>query len=233
MTIRQSVVTILYTIVYYYPFMIMRKLLSAFLVVPAFILLTGCAANDVPPAEDPMDAMPKEDTTMQEEQTFSGENSEMDESQSTLSFVGGSSIVDHPGVFEDFDVSLTLDDENPEDLEKASLNVVIDATTVKTDSAGLDGHLMKEDFFDTENYPEIMFASTSIRANADNSYVIIGDLTIKDMTKSVILDASIVDGGMTATFDLPRKEFNIGNDSYGDKLLDDTVPVKAEIVFEA
>jgi|GEM_PF-1689612 len=207
----------------------MRKKVSVLLVVPAFILLAGCGATEVLQEED----MQMEDNSMQEEQAFSGEYSKMNASESTLSFVGGSSILDHQGEFENFDMNLTLDDTDPADLEKASLRVAIDATSVKTDSGGLDGHLTKEEFFDMENYPEITFVSTSIRASGDNMYSILGDLTIKEMTKSVTLDALIVDDGMTVTFDIPRKEFNVGNDSYGDKLLDDMVPVKAEIVFES
>ena len=157
----------------------------------------------------------------------------MDETQSTLTFVGGSTIIDHEGSFKTFDVTLTPDTTNPADLENASLEVRVDVASVETDSAGLDGHLMKEEFFDVENYPEVTFTSTDIRAEGDNRYSIVGDLTVKGMTKNVTLDASVTDAGMTVVFDLPRKEFVIGNDSYGDKLLDDIVPVNAEIVFES
>jgi len=44
-------------------------------------------------------------------------------------------------------------------------------------------------------------------------------------------DAEITDAALTAHYDLPRQEFGIGNDSYGDKLLDPLVPVDVKLVF--
>lgn len=52
-----------------------------------------------------------------------------------------------------------------------------------------DGHLRSANFFDTENYPEITFVSTGIKAREDNKFELMGDLTIKSNTLPFTLDA--------------------------------------------
>ena len=56
-----------------------------------------------------------------------------------------------------------------------------------TGSADRDGHLKSGDFFDTETYPNITFVSTDVKRDGSD-WAITGDLTIKDVTKSVTID---------------------------------------------
>jgi polyisoprenoid-binding protein YceI len=51
-----------------------------------------------------------------------------------------------------------------------------------------DGHLKGEDFFAAEKFPKMTFASTSVEKTADDEFILHGDLTIRDVTKPVILD---------------------------------------------
>jgi polyisoprenoid-binding protein YceI len=162
---------------------------------------------------------------------FTGTSVTVDKEQSTLTFVGGSSVIDHEGSFEDFDVVITPSATDPADFTQAQVAVTIDTTSITSDSEMLTGHLNKEDFFDTTNYPTATFTSTSIDSAGDNMYKITGDLVLKGQTKTATFDATVTDDGMTVHYDLPRKDFGIGNDSYGDKLLDETVPVDGTIVF--
>ncbi len=79
------------------------------------------------------------------------------------------------------DVSGTV--EVADDVTKSVANVVIKTASVSTGTADRDGHLRSADFFDVETYPEITFVSTAF-----DGETLTGDLTIKDVTKSVTLD---------------------------------------------
>lgn len=171
------------------------------------------------------------ETEMEDEATSSEAMENMEDTEATessLTFVGGSSLVDHDGGFSSFTVELT----GSEDPTEATLTATIDLGSVYTDSERLTGHLQQEEFFDVENYPEATFTSTSIVTDGENTYDITGNLTIKDITKEIIMDdVTITDDMIKASFDIPRKEFNVGNDSYGDKLLDELVPVEAVVAL--
>lgn len=121
---------------------------------------------------------------------------------------------------------------DPTNIERASIAIAIDLTKVDTDADGLNAHLMKPDFFDTEKFPTASFVSQSVSKIGDNQYVLAGDLTMKGQTKSVSMNAEITDAYLMTSFDVPRKEFGIGSDSYGDKLLDPLVPVEVKLYFQ-
>jgi polyisoprenoid-binding protein YceI len=162
---------------------------------------------------------------------FSGEMKGIDKAQSRISFVGKSNIINHEGKFTNYDAVVTLDPSEPANLEKAGIQAELDAKSIEVDAAGLQGHLQKEEFFDTEKYPTITFVSKSIKRLEGNNYAITGDLTVKGVTKSVTVNAEITDAYLTAHYDLTRDDFSIGNDAYGQKLLEDTVPVDIKLVF--
>jgi polyisoprenoid-binding protein YceI len=67
-----------------------------------------------------------------------------------------------------------------------ALTGAVDATTITTFDETRDGHLQAPDFFDTQRYPELRFASTSVEADGPE-LVVQGDLTIKGVTKPVEL----------------------------------------------
>lgn len=162
---------------------------------------------------------------------FTGQHTTVDFTKSVISFTGKSSLVDHQGKWTSFGVELTMNPAEPTNLEKASLAVAIDMTSVEVDAEGLKKHFMKADFFDTEKYPSASFVSQSIRKISDNQYVISGDLTMKGQTKSISMNAEITDAYLVTSFDVPRKDFGIGNDTYGEKLLNPLVPVEVKLFF--
>ncbi len=82
------------------------------------------------------------------------------------------------GRFENFDATLTVDRDG------ARLEGTVQAGSIVVKDENLQGHLGSPDFFDTERYPEITFASTDIRRKGDE-IVIDGELTIKDQTHAV------------------------------------------------
>jgi polyisoprenoid-binding protein YceI len=88
------------------------------------------------------------------------------------------------GQFDEFAGSAHVDTDNP---ANSTVAVTIQAASVTTGQAQRDGHLKTPDFFDIENYPEIRFVSTSIEHEGGNDFQVTGDLTIKDVTKSVTI----------------------------------------------
>lgn len=80
--------------------------------------------------------------------------------------------------------------EVAEDLTESSIDVSIDTASVTTGSEDRDNHLRSGDFFDVENHPTMRFRSTEIRRLDEGSYQIVGDLTIRDLTKPVTLDTT-------------------------------------------
>lgn len=207
---------------------------TKFFVLAAPILLAACQASTNLEGDATSSASSEamsSESAMMDESPFAREEVSIDEENSTLTFEGQSNIINHEGTFEEFDVTLTLDETNPSDLTLATIEATIDMTSAKTDP-GVEGHLQRTDFFDTENYPTSTFKSTSIVSNGGNDYTITGDLTVKGKTESISFPATISNGGMWFTYEINRKTFTIGNDSYGDKFLTETVPVEASIVFE-
>ncbi|MDF2628356.1 MAG: YceI family protein [Symbiobacteriaceae bacterium] len=105
------------------------------------------------------------------------------------------------------------------DLTTAEISGTIDAASVDTRDAQRDGHLRSADFFDAENHPKLTFQSYRIEKTGENEYELVGDLTIRGVTKSVIWSLTF-DGqgknpwgmevaGFTAETKINRKEFGL------------------------
>ena len=105
------------------------------------------------------------------------------------------------------------------DLRNAAVEVTIDASSIQTGVADRDAHLRSADFFDVENYPEITFKSTQVKAVSNDRFVLIGDLTIRGTTREVELQVSDagqvkdpwgnVRAGFSARGSIDRKEFGL------------------------
>ncbi len=78
-----------------------------------------------------------------------------------------------------------------EDFEDSKISFSIDTNSIDTNQADRNNHLKSDDFFSTEKYPTMNFVSTSFKKVSDNEYKLTGDLTIRDITKTVELDAEL------------------------------------------
>ena len=94
------------------------------------------------------------------------------------------------GQFADVDGTVHLDQDDP---AKSSVAVEIDAGSIDTRSEDRDKHLRSGDFLDVENHPKLTFRSTRIEGSTvvkpGAEFKVIGDLTIRGITKEVVLDA--------------------------------------------
>lgn len=132
-------------------------------------------------------------------------------------------------------------DWDTEDPAASAILVTIDAASVDSGVDEFDGHLKNEKFFDVAAYPVITFESTSIERAGPNSGRIAGELTIKGVTRPVVLDAAINGAakddasgiyklGFSATTTVKRSEFGV--DAYTPYVSDDVViAIEAEFVM--
>ncbi len=115
------------------------------------------------------------------------------------------------GHFEDFQATAKT---NGDDFNGASLNFSAKTASINTKNKDRDGHLQSDDFFNSEKFPEITFVSKSFNGNT-----LVGDLTIRDITKEVTLEAELngiaVDpygqtkAGLEIRGEISRKDFNL------------------------
>lgn len=138
------------------------------------------------------------------------------------------------GRFTKFDGSIEIDRANP---AAGAVHLKIDAASIDTGNPKRDGHLNTPDFFDTAKFPEITFDSTKIVAKGKDAYDVTGNLTMKGVTKPVVLTvaangfASDGHGGQKAGFDVAgkinRKDFGVNWNSIvdGNAMLADEVDV--------
>src|SRR5699024_920870 len=72
---------------------------------------------------------------------------------------------------------------DPENLAGGKVNVKIDTSTINTNNEDRDNHLRSADFFDVENHPAIEFESTDIKAKGDDTYEVVGNISMNGVTK--------------------------------------------------
>jgi polyisoprenoid-binding protein YceI len=143
------------------------------------------------------------------------------------------------GRFTKFSGALQLDDA---DLTRSTLDVHIDASSIDTGTQQRDDHLRSADFFDAEKYPELHFQSSRIEKLAKDNYRVVGDLTIKDVTREVALDVEYGGqakdpwgnqrAGFIASTSIDRKDFGLKWNQVleaGGVLVGDKVTIELEI----
>lgn len=115
------------------------------------------------------------------------------------------------GHFENYNASIESSDDNFSD---AKFNFSAKTESINTKNSDRDKHLRSDDFFNSEKYPEMTFASKSFDGDK-----LVGDLTIRDVTKEITLDVDLngvaVDpygqtkAGFEMTGKINRKDFNL------------------------
>lgn len=115
---------------------------------------------------------------------------------------------------------------------------VLDIAADKEGNGKLVGHLTSADFFDVAKYPTSKFVITNVEDKGDKIHVT-GNLTIKDVTKSIIIPATAAtENGVTTfkseTFVVNRADFNVkyGSKSFFDNLKDKFIDDNMELSFE-
>jgi polyisoprenoid-binding protein YceI len=111
----------------------------------------------------------------------------IDRSHSYVNFsVAHMVISDVTGTFNDFDTAV---ESVKDDFSDAKINVSIKSRSIDTGNEGRDNHLRGGDFFNSERDSIIVFKSSKIEKVSDGKLKIYGELTMRGVTKSVVLDA--------------------------------------------
>ena len=105
------------------------------------------------------------------------------------------------------------------DFTNAQVNFTADVSSVNTDNDMRDKHLKSDDFFNADKYPKMTFVSTSFKKGKGNTYVLEGNLTIRDVTKKVKFEVSYggtmtdpygnIKSGFKATGKISRAAYNL------------------------
>lgn len=93
------------------------------------------------------------------------------------------------GEFGAFEVELDYDES---DVTASSVRVEIDANSINTRNEMRDNHLRSADFFDAENFPKVVFESREVRRLRGDRLEIVGDLTIRGVTREITLEAELL-----------------------------------------
>ncbi len=110
----------------------------------------------------------------------------IDDTHSRLGFVARHAMVTKVrGTFNEYSGSGHLDVEEP---ANSHVSVTIEAKSIDTRNSDRDAHLRSNDFFAMDKYPKLTFESTSVEQLDETTWRVTGDLTIKDVTKSVTID---------------------------------------------
>ncbi len=166
----------------------------------------------------------------------------IDKGHSKFTFIAehhGISEVD--GYFKKFDGKITT---TKDDLSDAVFEITIESASLNTDLEMRDNHLKSEDMFNVEKFPTLTFKSTSLTKIAGNKYKMVGNLTLKGVTKSVTLDVTmngptahpnpqnkIPQLGIKATTTIKRSDFGIGG-KLATVMVGDEIAIRATGEFQ-
>ena len=94
-------------------------------------------------------------------------------------------ITNVSGAFKDFHVEV---ESRNQDLTKAQIHATVQIGSIDTHNEQRDAHLRNSDFFEAEQYPQMLFNSTRVEKTAAENYLVYGNLTLKGITKPVKLN---------------------------------------------
>jgi polyisoprenoid-binding protein YceI len=133
---------------------------------------------------------------------------EIDSAHTSVKFVGRHLMITKVrGRFSDVRGRITIGEEPA----KSHVEVEIGVASVSTRNDDRDAHLKSGDFFDAEQYPTISFASTGVKPLRDNTWELVGDLTVHGTTNPVTLQVDF-DGGGSSPFGDERIGFSAVTD---------------------
>jgi len=144
------------------------------------------------------------------------------------------------GNFGEFSANLEFDGK---DVTSGKVDMTVKVASINTDNPDRDKHLRSGDFFAVENHPDITFKSRKVVKGSDNKFQLVGDLTIRGVTKEVTFDC-VFNGavtfmgtskaGFTAKTTINRQDFGVSWNKIidgGGLVVGDEVEITLELEF--
>ncbi len=120
------------------------------------------------------------------------------------------------GQFDRFSGTIALDEENP---ANTTVDVQIEAASINTREPNRDAHLRSADFLNADEYPYLTFKSKRVEVLDDTTATLVGDLTIRGVTREVVLDVEYlgqakspwgtISAGFHASTKINRKDWGL------------------------
>jgi polyisoprenoid-binding protein YceI len=120
------------------------------------------------------------------------------------------------GMFDKFSGTVALDEADP---TRTQVDIQVETASVDTREPNRDNHLRSADFFNSAEYPVMTFKSKRVERTGETSANLVGDLTIRDITREVTLKVEFegqarspwgtTSAGFTATTKISRKDWNL------------------------
>jgi polyisoprenoid-binding protein YceI len=166
----------------------------------------------------------------------------LDAAHSKLRFTATYLVISEvEGEFKKFDGSFTA---SKNDFSDIKVTVTADVNSISTENDMRDNHLKGDDFFNAEKYPTMTFVSTGMKPYAEGKYVLLGNLTIRDVTRPVQLlvsyNGQVTDpwgnrkAGFKAGGKINRKDFGLKYNNAaaaGEAVVGDDVSFSIDLVL--
>ncbi len=141
----------------------------------------------------------------------------VDKSHSKIQFEVSHMVISSvTGFFKKYDIQI---ETTQDDFSDAKISFTADVNSIDTDNEKRDKHLKSADFFDAENHPQIKFKSKSFEKTEEGKYKLVGDITMRGITKEISLDVkykgTVTDpwgstrAGFVITGEINRFEFGL------------------------
>lgn len=139
----------------------------------------------------------------------------VDPDHSAVAFTIRHFVSNVPGRFGDFNGTIKYDQDKP---AASAVEFTVQAASIDTGNDDRDKHLRSPDFFDTEKFPTLSFASTSVKPKDADTLDVTGDLTIHGVTKQVTIPVEILGtmkgpsgekAGFETAFTVNRKDYGV------------------------
>lgn len=119
------------------------------------------------------------------------------------------------GFFGDVSISNNF---SSQDVSEWTLEGIIKVNSIKTGIEKRDQHLLEDDYFDVEAYPEIKLVATNFKKASEETYDVTVDLTIKKTTKRITIPIEIIRSNesmkLKTYFEINRRDYEVGGSSF-------------------
>jgi polyisoprenoid-binding protein YceI len=163
----------------------------------------------------------------------------VDDKNSRITFTAKQMQVPVAGRFKKFTATIHFD---PDDLSGSKASIDIDVASVSTPNPDIESEIKRSPWFDVEHFPIARFVTTGIRARGDKAYEAMASLTIRDVTKEVVLpftvdispdpgDSNVLVAHATGEVTVSRLAFGIGRGEWkATSVVADSVVIHIDVV---